>query len=114
VVTLSSGVIVRLEREGNGPSPRATDMVRVHYRGSFPDGRTFDSSYDRGSPAVFPLNRVIPCWTQAVQRMKVGAKANLVCPPATAYGERGTPGGPIPPNATLHFQVELLGIGDGR
>ena len=81
--------------------------MRVHYRGTFPDGREFDSSYKRGQPAEFPLNRVIKCWTEGVQRMKVGGKAKLTCPPSIAYGERGA-GGPIPPNATLQFEVELL------
>jgi FKBP-type peptidyl-prolyl cis-trans isomerase FkpA len=95
--------------EGTGPSPSASDVVQVHYHGTFPDGRVFDSSVERGAPAAFPLNRVIPCWTQGVQQMKVGGKAKLVCPPALAYGERGaTP--TIPPNATLIFEVELLGI----
>ncbi|MES2958760.1 MAG: FKBP-type peptidyl-prolyl cis-trans isomerase [Pseudomonadota bacterium] len=106
----ASGLGYRSLKDGSGPSPAATDTVRVHYRGTFPDGREFDSSIARGQPAEFPLNRVIKCWTEGVQRMKVGGKASLVCPPAIAYGERGTPGGPIPPNATLHFEVELLGI----
>jgi FKBP-type peptidyl-prolyl cis-trans isomerase FkpA len=97
-------------KNGSGPSPAATDVVRVHYRGTLPDGKEFDSSYGRGQPAEFPLNRVIKCWTEGVQKMKVGGKAKLVCPPGIAYGERGTPGGPIPPNATLHFEVELLAI----
>lgn len=110
VQTFPSGLALRSLKEGTGPSPQATDTVRVHYRGTFPDGREFDSSHARGRPAEFPLNRVIRCWTEGVQQMKVGGKAALVCPPAIAYGERGTPGGPIPPNATLHFEVELLGI----
>jgi FKBP-type peptidyl-prolyl cis-trans isomerase FkpA len=97
-------------KDGAGPSPGATDVVRVHYRGTFPDGKEFDSSLQRGQPAEFPLNRVIKCWGEGVQKMKVGGKAKLVCPPELAYGARGTPGGPIPPNATLHFDVELLGI----
>jgi FKBP-type peptidyl-prolyl cis-trans isomerase FkpA len=97
-------------KDGSGPSPAATDVVRVHYRGTFPDGKEFDSSHKRGQPAEFPLNRVIKCWTEGVQKMKVGGKVQLVCPPGIAYGERGTPGGPIPPNATLHFEIELLGI----
>jgi len=109
-VTTSSGLIYTSLKEGSGASPQAADMVRVHYRGTFPDGREFDSSYSRGQPAQFPLNRVIRCWTEGVQMMTVGGKARLVCPPAIAYGERGTPGGPIPPNATLYFEVELLGI----
>lgn len=109
-VTTSTGLIYTSLKEGSGASPQATDTVRVHYRGTFPDGKEFDSSYSRGQPAQFPLNRVIRCWTEGVQMIKVGGKARLVCPPAIAYGERGTPGGPIPPNATLHFEVELLGI----
>ena len=110
VVTTSSGLIYRALKEGSGPSPGATDVVKVHYRGTFPNGNEFDSSYKRGSPAEFPLNRVIRCWTEALQLMKVGGKAQLTCPAAIAYGARGTPGGPIPPNATLQFEVELLGI----
>jgi FKBP-type peptidyl-prolyl cis-trans isomerase FkpA len=109
-VTSSSGLRYTSLKEGTGASPQAADTVRVHYRGTFPDGREFDSSHSRGQPAQFPLNRVIRCWTEGVQMMKVGGKAQLICPPAIAYGERGTPGGPIPPNATLHFEVELLGI----
>ena len=97
-------------KDGSGGAPAATDTVRVHYRGTFPDGKEFDSSIARGPPAEFPLNRVIKCWTEGVQKMKVGGKAQLVCPPELAYGARGTPGGPIPPNATLHFEIELLGI----
>ena len=106
----ASGLGYRSLKDGAGPSPAATDVVRVHYRGTLPDGREFDSSYARKEPAEFPLTRVIKCWTEGLQLMKVGGKAQLVCPPAIAYGERGTPGGPIPPNATLHFEVELLGI----
>ena len=106
----ASGLIYKSITEGTGASPAATDVVRVHYRGTFPDGKEFDSSLKRGQPAEFPLNRVIKCWTEGVQKMKVGGKANLICPPAIAYGERGTPGGPIPANATLHFEIELLGI----
>jgi len=96
-------------REGTGASPTATDSVRVHYRGTLMNGTEFDSSYKRGEPSTFPLNRVIPCWTQGVQRMKVGGKAELVCPPELAYGERGA-GGTIPPNATLRFEIELIEI----
>ena len=106
----ASGLEYRLLKNGSGASPVATDVVRVHYRGTFPDGREFDSSIARGQPAEFPLNRVIKCWTEGVQKMKVGGKAKLVCPPAIAYGERGTPGGPIPANATLIFEIELLDI----
>ena len=96
--------------EGKGPSPTAADTVKVHYRGTLADGKEFDSSYSRNAPATFPLGRVIPCWTEGVQRMKVGGKARLVCPPAIAYGERGAGNGAIPPNATLRFDVELLEI----
>jgi len=109
-VVTPSGLVYRSLREGDGPSPVATDKVRVHYRGTFPDGREFDSSYKTNSPAEFPLNRVIRCWTEGVQKMKVGGKAKLTCPSSIAYGERGA-GGVIPPNATLQFEVELLGIG---
>ena len=105
----ASGLVFRSLKEGSGPSPQATDKVRVHYRGTFPDGKEFDSSYARGQPAEFPLDRVIKCWTEGVQRIKVGGKAKLTCPAAIAYGERGA-GGVIPPGATLQFEVELLGI----
>jgi len=105
----ATGLDYTVLKEGSGASPAATDVVKVHYRGTFPDGREFDSSYGRGQPAEFPLNRVIKCWTEGVQRMKVGGKARLVCPPGIAYGERGA-GSVIPPNATLHFEVELLDI----
>ncbi|BAL97200.1 FKBP-type peptidyl-prolyl cis-trans isomerase [Rubrivivax gelatinosus] len=108
-VVTASGLIYRSLKDGNGASPTATDTVRVHYRGTFPDGKEFDSSYRRGEPIEFPLNRVIPCWTEGVQKMKAGGKAKLTCPSAIAYGERGA-GGVIPPNATLQFEVELLGI----
>jgi FKBP-type peptidyl-prolyl cis-trans isomerase FkpA len=109
-VVTPSGLVYRSLVEGSGAAPAATDTVRVHYRGTHPDGREFDSSYARGQPASFPLNRVIKCWTEGLQRMKVGGKARLTCPPAIAYGERGA-GDAIPPNATLLFEVELLGIG---
>lgn len=108
-VTTPSGLVYQVLKEGSGASPAATDKVKVHYRGAFPDGREFDSSYKRGQPTEFPLNRVIKCWTEGVQRMKPGGKAKLVCPPAIAYGERGA-GGVIPPNATLHFEIELLEV----
>jgi FKBP-type peptidyl-prolyl cis-trans isomerase FkpA len=109
-VTTASGLVYQSLKDGSGAQPTATDTVKVHYRGTLPDGKEFDSSIKRGQPAEFPLNRVIPCWTEGVQKMKVGGKAKLTCPPAIAYGERGTPGGPIPPNATLNFEVELLDI----
>ena len=108
--TTSSGLVFQLMKPGQGASPQATDTVRVHYRGTLLDGTEFDSSYKRGQPAEFPLNRVIPCWTEGLQRMQVGATARLTCPPAIAYGARGA-GNVIPPNATLKFEVELLGIG---
>jgi FKBP-type peptidyl-prolyl cis-trans isomerase FkpA len=108
-VVTSSGLVYRSLQEGTGPSPVAADTVKVHYRGTLPDGTEFDSSHKRGTPAEFPLSRVIKCWTEGVQRMKVGGKARLTCPPSIAYGERGA-GGVIPPNATLHFEVELLAI----
>ena len=111
--TTSSGLVFQSIKEGSGPSPQATDTVRVHYRGTLADGKEFDSSYSRGQPAEFPLNRVIKCWTEGVQKLKVGGKAKLVCPPAIAYGERGA-GGVIPPNATLTFEVELLGIAGSK
>lgn len=106
---LPSGLVFQSIKEGTGPSPLATDTVRVHYRGVLADGKEFDSSIARGQPAEFPLNRVIPCWTEGVQRIKVGGKAKLTCPPGIAYGSRGA-GGAVPPNATLQFEVELLGI----
>jgi FKBP-type peptidyl-prolyl cis-trans isomerase FkpA len=104
-----SGLVYRSLKDGTGASPAATDRVKVHYKGSFPDGREFDSSYKRGEPTEFPLNRVIPCWTEGVQLMKTGGKAKLTCPSEIAYGQRGA-GGVIPPNATLVFEVELLAI----
>lgn len=109
-VTTASGIVFESLKAGSGPSPKATDVVKVHYRGTFPDGREFDSSYRRGEPTSFPLNRVIPCWTEAVQMMKPGGKARITCPPGLAYGERGA-GGVIPPNATLVFEIELVSIG---
>lgn len=97
-------------KQGTGASPTATDTVTVHYRGTLADGKEFDSSYKRNQPTTFPLNRVVPCWTQTVPKMKVGGKAVITCPGSSAYGERGIPG-VIPPNATLTFEVELLAIG---
>ncbi|MEJ8836444.1 FKBP-type peptidyl-prolyl cis-trans isomerase [Ramlibacter sp. AN1133] len=107
--TLPSGVIFESLTAGSGASPKATDTVKVHYRGTLTDGKEFDSSYKRGQPASFPLNRVIPCWTEAVQLMRPGGKARVTCPPKTAYGERGA-GSAVPPNATLIFDIELLSI----
>ncbi len=108
-VTTASGIVFEMLQNGSGPSPTATDRVKVHYRGTFPDGREFDSSYKRGEPTEFPLNRVIPCWTEAVQLMKPGGKARITCPPGLAYGERGA-GSAVPPNATLNFEIELISI----
>lgn len=107
--TLPSGVKIVHTKVGTGANPSATDSVKVHYRGTLADGKEFDSSYKRNAPATFPLNRVVPCWTQGMQKIKVGGKATLTCPPATAYGERGA-GAAVPPNATLTFEVELLAI----
>ncbi|HVR49514.1 MAG TPA: FKBP-type peptidyl-prolyl cis-trans isomerase [Pseudorhodoferax sp.] len=110
--TTPSGLIYRSLQDGTGASPGASDKVKVHYRGTLLDGKEFDSSYKRNAPIEFPLSGVIPCWTEGVQKMKVGGKAKLTCPAAIAYGSRGA-GGVIPPNATLQFEVELLGI-NGR
>ncbi|WP_418316858.1 FKBP-type peptidyl-prolyl cis-trans isomerase [Piscinibacter sakaiensis] len=109
-VTTSSGLVYQSLKEGAGKSPTATDRVKVHYRGTLLDGKEFDSSHKRGQPAEFPLNRVIPCWTEGVQKMKPGGKAKLTCPAAIAYGERGAGNGLIPPNATLQFEVELIEV----
>jgi FKBP-type peptidyl-prolyl cis-trans isomerase FkpA len=109
-IRTDTGLVYTVLTPGTGPSPSATDVVRVHYHGTLPDGRVFDSSVDRGQPASFGLDQVIPCWTEGVQRMRVGEKARLVCPAALAYGDRGA--GPIPPGSPLAFEVELLGIGD--
>ena len=103
-----SGMIYKTLKPGTGASPKPTDVVRVHYHGTFIDGKVFDSSVQRGQPAEFPLNQVIPCWTEGVGHMKVGEKAKLVCPSEVAYGDQGRPG--IPPGATLVFEIELLGI----
>jgi len=107
--TLPSGVVVVHVKPGQGASPTADNTVRVHYRGTLPDGTEFDSSYKRNESISFPLRGVIPCWTQGVQKMKVGGKARLTCPADTGYGARGIPG-VIPPNTVLTFEVELLAI----
>jgi len=109
VVTTASSLQYKVITAGNGPRPKATDTVNVHYKGTFLDGKTFDSSYDRGEPISFRLNQVIAGWTEGVQLMPVGAKYEFYIPSHLAYGERGA-GGVIPPNATLIFVVELLGI----
>ncbi len=108
-VKFASGLVYRTMTPGSGKSPKATDVVRVHYHGTLPDGKVFDSSVKRGQPVEFALNGVIPCWTEGVQRMKVGEKARLVCPSEIAYGDDGR-GPDIPPGATLVFEVELLSI----
>lgn len=109
VQTTASGLQYQVIRQGNGPKPAATDTVRVHYAGTLLDGTKFDSSYDRGQPAQFALNQVIPGWTEGVQLMSVGAKYKFWIPGNLAYGDRGTPG-PIGPNQTLVFEVELLEV----
>ena len=104
-----SGLVFSTIKAGSGASPKATDKVKVHYHGTLINGEVFDSSVQRGQPAEFPLNGVIPCWTEGVQRMKVGEKSRLVCPAQIAYGDRGAPP-KIKPGATLIFEVELLDI----
>ena len=104
----ASGIGITTLKEGAGANPKMTDTVKVNYRGTLENGQEFDSSYKRGQPATFPLSRVIPCWTEGVQKIKVGGKAKLVCPPNLAYGNRDIPG--IPANSTLIFEVELLDI----
>jgi FKBP-type peptidyl-prolyl cis-trans isomerase FkpA/FKBP-type peptidyl-prolyl cis-trans isomerase FklB len=105
----SSGLIITTLKAGTGPSPKATDKVKVHYHGTLTDGTVFDSSVQRGEPIVLPLNGVIRCWTEGVQLMKVGGKSKLVCPSDIAYGDQGRPP-QIKPGATLVFEVELLEI----
>jgi FKBP-type peptidyl-prolyl cis-trans isomerase FkpA/FKBP-type peptidyl-prolyl cis-trans isomerase FklB len=104
-----SGAVVKAIKEGNGPMPKASDTVKVHYHGTLVDGTVFDSSVKRGQPATFPLANVVKCWTEGVQMIKVGGKSRLVCPAELAYGDRGSPPR-IPPGATLLFEVELLEI----
>lgn len=106
----ASGLVYIPLVEGTGASPTASDMVRVHYEGKLRDGTVFDSSRERGEPASFRLSGVIPCWTEAIPKMKVGGKAKLGCPSDIAYGDAGT--GPIPGGAALTFEVELLSIGE--
>lgn len=107
-VRTDSGLVYTELVAGTGQAPAATDVVRVHYRGTLRDGTEFDSSYARNEPTEFPLDRVIPCWTQGVQRMKVGGKARLVCPADLAYGDNGNQD--IPGGAALVFEVELLAV----
>lgn len=108
VTKTDSGLIYKELTPGNGASPKATDTVKVNYRGTFTNNTEFDSSYKRNQPAQFPLNGVIKCWTEGVQKMKVGGKARLVCPSEIAYGDQGR--GTIPGGATLVFEIELLEI----
>ena len=109
VTKTASGMLYSSIKPGTGASPKATDTVQVHYQGTLTNGTIFDSSVQRGEPATFPLNQVIPCWTEGLQLMKVGGKGKLVCPSDIAYGDRGRPP-KIPPGATLIFEVEVLDI----
>lgn len=109
VVTTESGLQYKVITQGEGPKPKAEDTVKVHYKGTLIDGTEFDSSYTRNEPAVFPLNQVIPGWTEAVQLMNVGSKFQVFLPPNLAYGDRGAPP-VIEPGSMLVFDVELLGI----
>lgn len=109
IKTTATGLQYQVIKEGTGVKPKATDTVKVHYRGTFIDGSEFDSSYKRNEPTSFPLNQVIPAWTEGVQLMKVGSKYRFFVPAKLGYGERGA-GAAIPPNAALIFEVELLGI----
>ena len=108
-VKQATGFVYKETKAGTGAAPKATDKVKVHYKGTLPDGTVFDSSIDRGQPATFSLNGVIPCWTQGLQLMKEGGKARLVCPPDLAYGDMGSPP-KIKGGATLVFEVELISI----
>lgn len=108
--TTTSGLKYKVKKEGEGIKPSATDEVTVHYTGKLLDGTVFDSSVERGEPTSFPLNRVIAGWTEGLQLMKEGAKYEFIIPSNLAYGEQGTPGGPIGPNATLYFEVELIKV----
>lgn len=105
----ASGLIFIPVKAGTGAAPKATDTVKVHYTGTLRDGSVFDSSVERGQPATFPLNGVVPCWTEGLQKMQVGGKAKLACPSNLAYGDRGAPP-KIRPGSALLFEVELLSI----
>lgn len=113
VKTTESGLQYKIIIEGSGSQPKEDDIVKVHYKGSLIDGTEFDSSYSRNEPAVFPLNQVIPGWTEALQLMKVGSKFQVFLPPELAYGDRGAPP-VIEPGSMLIFEVELLGIENGQ
>jgi FKBP-type peptidyl-prolyl cis-trans isomerase FklB len=108
VKTLASGLQYKVLTEGSGKTPKATDQVTVNYRGTFIDGNEFDSSYKRGTPATFQADKVVRGWTEALQLMKEGSKLQLFIPPELGYGDRGT--GPVPPNSTLIFEVELISV----
>jgi FKBP-type peptidyl-prolyl cis-trans isomerase len=112
VVTLPSGLQYKIIKQGTGATPKATDVVTTHYRGTLLNGKVFDSSYDRNEPAKFGVSQVIPGWTEALQHMKVGDKWQLFIPSELAYGDKGA-GADIPPNATLIFEIELLDVGTG-
>ena len=109
ITVLPSGLQYKVVQNGTGATPSATDQVRTHYRGTFASGAEFDSSYSRGQPAIFPVNRVIPAWTEALQLMQEGAKWQLFVPPHLGYGAQGNPP-TIPPNAVLIFEIELINI----
>jgi FKBP-type peptidyl-prolyl cis-trans isomerase FkpA len=109
-IKTDSGLIYRELRPGTGTSPSATDTVKVHYRGTLVNGTEFDSSYKKNEPLKYPLNRMIQCWIEGVQKMKVGGKSELVCPASIGYGDQGMPPD-IPGGATLVFEIELLGVG---
>jgi FKBP-type peptidyl-prolyl cis-trans isomerase FkpA/FKBP-type peptidyl-prolyl cis-trans isomerase FklB len=110
VKTTASGLQYQVLTAGEGAKPKPSDTVRVNYKGTLLDGKTFDSSYDRGEPATFSLNQVVPGWQEGIAMMPVGSKYKFWIPAKLGYGDKGTPGGPIPPNATLVFEVELLDI----
>lgn len=114
VTTTASGLQYQVIQAGNGPKPKPTDTVRVNYKGMLLDGTVFDDSSQHGGPAQIPLSQVVPGWQEGIALMPVGSKYRFWIPSELGYGESGTPGGPIPPNATLVFEVELLGIGGGN
>ncbi len=113
-IKTESGIVITPIKPGTGATPKATDTVKVHYHGTLTDGTVFDSSIKRGEPASFPLDKVIKCWTEGVQQIKVGGKSRLICPSNLAYGDTNPPGSPIKPGSTLVFEVELLEIVAGK